>query len=65
VPVMDTRRAREDLGWAPRTSATDALLELLDGMRASAGLDTPPLARQAGGPLRVREILSGVGRRSP
>ena len=50
---MDTRRAREQLGWAPRTSATDALLELLEGMRAPAGLDTPPLAPRAGGPLRA------------
>jgi UDP-glucose 4-epimerase len=63
VPVMDTRRAREELGWAPRTSATDALLELLAGMRAPAGVDTPPLAPRAGGPLRVRELLTGVGRR--
>jgi UDP-glucose 4-epimerase len=63
VPVMDTRRAREELGWAPRHSATDALLELLEGMRASAGLDTPALARDAGGPARVRELLTGVGRR--
>jgi UDP-glucose 4-epimerase len=64
VPVMDTRRAREQLGWSPRTSATEALLELLEGMRAPAGLDTPPLAPRAGGPLRVRELLTGVGRRT-
>jgi nucleoside-diphosphate-sugar epimerase len=64
VPVLDTRRAREQLGWAPRTSATDALLELLEGMRAPAGLDTPPLAPRAGGALRLREVLTGVGRRT-
>jgi nucleoside-diphosphate-sugar epimerase len=64
VPVMDTRRAREQLGWAPRTSAADALLELLEGMRAPAGLDTPPLAPRAGGALRLRELLTGVGRRT-
>jgi nucleoside-diphosphate-sugar epimerase len=64
VPVLDTRRAREHLGWAPRTSASDALLELLEGMRAPAGLDTPPLAPRAGGPLRLGELLSGVGRRT-
>jgi nucleoside-diphosphate-sugar epimerase len=63
VPVMSTRRAREELGWTPRASATDALLELLEGMRAPAGLDTPPLAPRAGGPLRLRELVSGVGRR--
>src|SRR5205823_3102515 len=32
VPVMDTRRAREELGWTPRWSATEALLELLEGI---------------------------------
>jgi UDP-glucose 4-epimerase len=64
VPVMDTRRAREQLGWSPRVAATDALVELLAGMRAPAGLDTPPLAARVGGPLRVRELLTGVGRRT-
>jgi UDP-glucose 4-epimerase len=62
VPVMDTRRAREELGWTPQRSATDALLELLDGMRRSTGLDTPALAPDAGGPGRIRELLTGVGR---
>ncbi len=32
-------------------------------MRDRAGLDTPPLAPDSGGPLRVRELLSGVGKR--
>jgi nucleoside-diphosphate-sugar epimerase len=63
VPVMDTRRAREELGWTPTVSATDALRELLEGMRAPAGLPTPPLRPRAGGPLRVREFLTGLGRR--
>jgi UDP-glucose 4-epimerase len=63
VPVMDTRRAREELGWTPRHSATDALLELLDGIRGSAGLDTPALAPDAGGPARLRELATGVGRK--
>jgi UDP-glucose 4-epimerase len=62
-PVMDARRAREELGWTPRHSSTDALLELLDGMRESEGLDTPALARDAGGPGRLREILTGIGAR--
>jgi nucleoside-diphosphate-sugar epimerase len=63
VPLMDTTRAREELGWAPRRSAGEALLELLAGMRASAGVETPPLESGAGGPLRVRELLTGVGKR--
>jgi UDP-glucose 4-epimerase len=63
IPVMDTRRAREQLGWSPRHCATDALRELLAGMREPAGLDTPPLRPRAGGPLRAREFLTGLGRR--
>jgi UDP-glucose 4-epimerase len=65
VPMMDTTRIREELGWTPRHDAESALLELLDGLRERAGADTPPLSPSAGGPLRVREILTGVGRRTP
>jgi UDP-glucose 4-epimerase len=64
VPLMDVTRAGEELGWAPRHSAADALLELLDGMREGAGLDTPPLEAGGAGPLRAREFLSGVGGRT-
>jgi UDP-glucose 4-epimerase len=63
VPVMDTTRARTELGWQPERSSTDALLDLLDGLREGAGLDTPPLAPGGAGPLRVREFASGVGAR--
>jgi UDP-glucose 4-epimerase len=65
VPVMDSGRAREELGWHPLRSAGEALLELLEGMRERAGAETPPLAADAGGPLRVRELLTGVGRVNP
>lgn len=65
IPVMDTGRAREELGWAPQYSAGDTLLDLLEGLKTGAGLDTPPLSPKTGGPLRVREILTGVGRREP
>src|SRR3954454_3107353 len=61
VPIMDTTRAREQLGWQPRKSSTEALLDLLDGMREGAGLPTPPLSAETSGPLRVRELLTGVG----
>ena len=63
VPLMDTRRAREQLGWTPHHTATSALEELLAGMREPAGQATPPLDPRAGGPLRIREFLTGVGRR--
>jgi UDP-glucose 4-epimerase len=64
VPLMDTTRARRELGWEPRQRADDALRELLGGIRDRAGIDTPPLARDTSGPLRVRELLTGVGRRA-
>ena len=63
VPVMDTARARRELGWEPRHTATDALLELLAGMREGTDIDTPPLARDSGRPFRLRELLTGVGGR--
>jgi nucleoside-diphosphate-sugar epimerase len=65
VPLMDTRRAREELGWTPRHSAGDALLELLDGLRHSAGMDTPPLAPDAGGRFRLSEWPPGGARGAP
>jgi nucleoside-diphosphate-sugar epimerase len=61
VPVMDTTRARTQLGWEPRRSSSEALLDLLQGMREGAGLGTPPLEPGGAGPLRVRELASGVG----
>ena len=64
VPLMDLTRARSELGWSPQRSAGEALLELLEGMRAGAGLDTPPLEPGGAGPLRAREFASGVGART-
>ena len=61
APVMDWTRARDELGWSPRVSATDALAEMLKGLREGAGIATPPLSPSTGGPGRAREILQGVG----
>jgi hypothetical protein len=61
VPLMDTARMREELGWTPRRSSGGALLDLLAGMRDHSGAETPPLDPGAGGPLRVRELLTGLG----
>ena len=43
-PLLDTTRARVELGWAPAHSATDALCEFLEGIADGAGGATPPLA---------------------
>ena len=64
VPIMDCRRIREELGWAARHDAGAALLELMRGMRDSAGASTPPLDPNAGGRFRSREFATGVGGRS-
>ncbi|MER6678585.1 NAD-dependent epimerase/dehydratase family protein [Streptomyces sp. NPDC000983] len=49
LPLMDTTRARTELAWTPRHTATGALRELLDGMRAGAGAATRPLAGRVAG----------------
>lgn len=61
VPIMDTTRARTELGWKPRFDAGDAILELMEGLREGAGMDTPPLEPKAGGRGRVKELLTRVG----
>jgi nucleoside-diphosphate-sugar epimerase len=63
LPIMDTSRIRSELGWKPSRTATDAVAELLAGMREGAGGPTPPLASGAGGPLRGEEAATGVGQR--
>jgi nucleoside-diphosphate-sugar epimerase len=46
VPVLDTTRARQELGWSPRITASEALLDLLAGLAAGAEGPTPALARR-------------------
>jgi UDP-glucose 4-epimerase len=52
VPLMDSRRARTELGWEPRNSSVAALLELLTGIRDRASTPTPALqlSRRLTGP---------------
>ena len=61
APLMDVTRARHELGWSPRYSAGQALLEVFEGMREGAGVDTPPLSSDGGGPFRAREVSTGLG----
>ena len=63
VPIMETRRARTELGWEPRRSSLEALLELLEGMRKGQGMPAPPLDPETGGPARMGEIKGRVGGR--
>jgi len=64
VPLLDCTRAHDVLGWEPRRTSVEALRELLRGLADGAGADTPPLSPRTTGPLRVRELLTGVGRSS-
>jgi UDP-glucose 4-epimerase len=61
VPLMDTERARRELGWRPRFTATDALRALLEGLREGAGYPTPPLDPATSGRFRSHEFRTGVG----
>ena len=63
VPLMDAGRARDELGWEPGRTASEAFLELMAGLREGAGLETPPLSPATGGPARTGEAAGGVGAR--
>ncbi|HEX2192828.1 MAG TPA: NAD-dependent epimerase/dehydratase family protein [Acidimicrobiales bacterium] len=43
VPVMDTTRARQELGWRPTVGAGEALRELLEALADGKAAPTPPL----------------------
>ncbi|MDQ3822910.1 MAG: NAD-dependent epimerase/dehydratase family protein [Actinomycetota bacterium] len=62
-PLLDTTRARTELGWSPTRSATESLLELMEGVREGAGEETPPLDPDTSGPLRSQELATGIGER--
>jgi UDP-glucose 4-epimerase len=63
VPLLDSARARQELGWQPARTATEALAELIEGMRAGTDYATPPLSSETSGPLRIQELRTGVGAR--
>jgi nucleoside-diphosphate-sugar epimerase len=63
APLMDTSRARSELGWEPRHTSGEALLELLEGLRDAASFPTPPLDVATTAPLRIEEFRTGIGGR--
>ena len=64
-PLMDTTRARTELGWSPVHSAGDALVETVDAIADGEGGTSGVLRPRASGPARVleavRAIVPGVG----
>lgn len=63
VPIMDTARARGELGWRPARDSVAALRDLLQGMSDGSGADTPPLSPATSGVARRREIAGRIGGR--
>ena len=63
--IVKSSRATRELGWEPKHDARDTVLELVDGLRRKAGVNTPPMAKGTGGFLRNREIRKGVGGSNP
>ena len=63
LPIMSTRRAREELGWLPSRSADQALADFVAAVGRGDGYRTPPLDPATSGPGRVEELRSGIGRR--
>jgi UDP-glucose 4-epimerase len=59
TPLLDSSRAREELGWKPERSADDAILDLLAGLQEDATFPTPPLRKRS----RGTELTGGVGAR--
>ena len=43
VPIMATKRARDELRWHPRHTSLEAIKDVLDGMSEVEGEPTPPL----------------------
>ena len=60
MPLMDSTRARTELGWSPRHDAVSTLAEFVAGLKDGAGMPTPPLASKVPGG-RLRELWTGAG----
>ena len=60
VPLLDTTRARTELGWSPAVDARTALAEVLTGMADGAATTSPALRRRS-----VGAELAALVRRGP
>jgi UDP-glucose 4-epimerase len=60
VPLLDSTRARDELGWTPTRDGLATIRELLCGLADRAGGRTPPLRTGD----RAAEIKAGVGGKS-
>ena len=60
VPLLDCARARTELGWTPKWSASEALADLLDGVAHHAHADSPPLRPRSLRDLVRRDLTDGL-----
>lgn len=60
VPLLDSTRARVELGWSPRATAAEVLGEMVAAMQEAAADDTPILR-----PRTVRDSLARALRGRP
>ncbi|MBC2934932.1 NAD-dependent epimerase/dehydratase family protein [Nocardioides sp. zg-1228] len=67
VPLLDSTRARTELGWSPTTDAVSVLAETLEGMQEAGWSRTPVLRPRsvAGGLLRTLRRGPVSSRREP
>jgi len=64
LPLLDSSRARRELGWSPRVDAVTVLHEVLEGMRERASGGTAALrVRTVTGALRDAVTRGPVGQR--
>lgn len=47
TPLLDTGRARRELGWTPAVSADDALAQVVGGMADAAAMPSPALRQRS------------------
>ncbi|QNN54863.1 NAD-dependent epimerase/dehydratase family protein [Nocardioides mesophilus] len=59
VPLLNTTRARSELGWKPETDALSVLDETVTGMRTAAADSTPVLRPRTVAGQLVRMVRSG------
>ncbi|OBK52817.1 NAD-dependent epimerase/dehydratase family protein [Mycobacterium kubicae] len=59
APLLNTDRARNELGWAPRYTSLDALAELIDGFTHDKGTPSPVLKPRSFVTAIVRNLTRG------
>jgi nucleoside-diphosphate-sugar epimerase len=60
TPLLDTTRARTELGWVPAYDAAQALLETVEAMGRGRGGDTPVMRPRARGTARALEVVRAL-----